>query len=116
MGTWKNLIDGVNLISKELGILDKFYLEGYPCSPNFIAKDNDEMVSLPMRTLFLQEMMEKKIMIPYIAISFSHKQSELEKTFDAARHALQVYKKALESGLNKYLKSPVIKPVFRKFN
>ncbi len=112
----KNLIDGINLISKELGILDKFYLEGYPCSPNFIAKDNDGMVSLPMRTLFLQEMMEKKIMIPYIAISFSHKQSELEKTFDAARHALQVYKKALESGLNKYLKSPVIKPVFRKFN
>lgn len=116
---WKNgekLINGINLISQELGILDNFYLEGYPCLPNFIAKDNEGVVSLPMRTLFLQEMMEKKVMIPYVAISFSHKQIELEKTFDAARHALQIYKKALESGLNKYLKSEVVKPVFRKYN
>lgn len=112
----KKLINGINLISKELGILDNFYLEGYPCSPNFISKDNGGNLSLPMRTLFLQEMMEKNIMIPYISISFSHKQSELEKTFDAARHALGIYKKSLESGLNNYLKSPTIKPVFRKFN
>ena len=91
-------------------------MEGYPCLPNFISKDNDGIASLPMRTLFLQEMMEKKVMIPYVAISYSHKQPELEKTFTAARHALQIYKKALESDLNNYLKSPVVKPVFRKFN
>ena len=116
---WKNgkkLIKGINLISEELGILDKFYLEGYPCLRNFISKDNDGIASLPMRTLFLQEMMEKKVMIPYIAVSFSHKQPELEKTFTAARHALHIYKKALESGLDNYLKSPVVKPVFRKYN
>jgi glutamate-1-semialdehyde 2,1-aminomutase len=69
-----------------------------------------------MRTLFAQEMLEKKVMMPYIAVSYSHQETELDMTLSAAKHALTIYQKALESGLEGHLKSPVIKPVFRKYN
>jgi len=110
------LMDGINAIAKELGIADKFYLEGYPCSPNYGTKDGDGNVSLAFRTLFSQEMLAKNVMMPYVAVSFSHKETELDMTLNAARHALGIYKQALEVGIDSYLKSPVIKPVFRKYN
>lgn len=110
------LISGINTISKELGIQEQFYVEGYPCSPNYATKDKDGNVSLAMRTLFAQEMLEKKVMMPYIAVSYSHQETELDMTLSAAKHALTIYQKALESGLEGHLKSPVIKPVFRKYN
>lgn len=110
------LISGINSISKELGIQDQFFVEGYPCSPNYVAKDKEGNVSLAMRTLFAQEMLEKQVMMPYIAVSYSHQETELDMTLSAAKHALTIYQKALDSGLEGHLKSPVIKPVFRKYN
>jgi glutamate-1-semialdehyde 2,1-aminomutase len=35
---------------------------------------------------------------------------------DAVKKSLQIYKRALENGIEKYLKGNAIKPVFRKFN
>jgi len=37
-------------------------------------------------------------------------------TLDAIEKTLVVYKKALDDGINKYLESRTIKPVFRKYN
>lgn len=110
------LVNGMNKISKDLGIQNQFYVEGYPCSPNYVAKDKEGNVSLALRTLFAQEMLEKKIMMPYVAVSYSHQETELDMTLSAVEHALTIYSDALEKGLDKYLKSPVIKPVFRKYN
>ena len=61
-------------------------------------------------------MMDKKVIIPYIAISYSHTQKELEITLEAIRYALNIYKRALEEGIEYHLKSEIIKPVFRKYN
>lgn len=110
------LMEGMNDIAAALGISNQFYVEGYPCSPAYVTKDKDEKVSLAFRTLFAQEMLEKGVIIPYMAISYAHKQTELQITLDAVKHALVVYQKALNDGLDNYLKSPVIKPVFRKYN
>lgn len=110
------LINSANEISSSLGLIDYFYFEGYPCSPSYVTKDIKGNISLPFRTLFAQSMMDKKVIIPYIAISFSHTEKELEITLEAIHYALNIYKKALEEGVEIYLKSDVIKPVFRKYN
>lgn len=107
---------GMNNIAADLGIDEYFKVEGYSCSPNYITKDLEKNNSLIFRTLFSQEMVEKKVLMPYIALSYSHTNIELEITLNAVRHALEIYKKALESGISNFLNSPVIKPVFRKFN
>ena len=112
----KKLYDGINSISKELGISDYFYMEGVPVSPNYTCKDRDGKVSLEFRTLFSQEMINNKVLIPWVALSYSHGQKELDITLEAARRALLVYKKALEEGIGNYLVGRPIKPVFRKYN
>lgn len=106
----------INGIAKDLGISDFFYVEGYGCSPNYITKDKDLSISLPFRTLFSQEMIKKGVIMPYIAISNSHKELELDFTLEAVRSALTVYKNALESGIESFLEGQSIKPVFRKYN
>lgn len=112
----KKLISGMNQIASDLQIQDFFYVEGYPCSPNYITKDKDGLVSLAFRTLFTQSMLDKKILMPYIAISYAHQEDELKVTLDAVKYALEIYKLALENGYENYLKSDIIKPVFRKYN
>jgi len=112
----QKLMDGINQIAKEKGIENEFYVEGYPCSPNYITKNTRGESSLPIRTLFAQEMIKNGVIMPYIAISCAHKEEELNKTLIAIENALEVVKSALKDGVDKYLNSPVIKPVFRKYN
>lgn len=112
----KKLRDGMNAIAKEIGIEDQFYTEGYPCSLNYVTKDKDGTISLAFRTLFSQEMIRQHVMMPWIALCFSHQDKELAITLNAVRNSLMVYKNALNDGIEKYLHSKVIKPVFRKYN
>lgn len=110
------LKNGINDIAKELGIFPYFYVEGYGCSPNYVTKDDKGQQSLAYRTLFSQEMIKNGVIMPYIALSFSHQITELELTLEAARKALNVYKQAIESGIDDFLDGNIIKPVFRKYN
>ena len=112
----RKLKDGINRISKEHGIDDKFYFEGFPGRLNYVTKDSQGKSSYEYRTLFAQEMAKQGILIPWVVSSFSHTEKELEKTFDAVDKSLEIYKKALAEGTAKYLKGKSIKPVFRKYN
>lgn len=69
-----------------------------------------------MRSLFAQEMVERGIIMPYIAISNSHNDQNLEYTLNAVKESRDILKLALEGDLTHYLRTHVIKPVFRKYN
>ena len=101
---------------KEIGAEDYFSAGGIECSPYYLTKDANKEVSMAFRTLFSQEMIKNGVLMPVIVFSYAHKQRELDRTFEATRKALQVYKKALEEGVEKYLVGEVVKPVFRKYN
>lgn len=112
----ERLIAGMNQIAQDLGIGEYFEASGVPCSPVYATKDKTGQASLAMRTLYSQEMIKNKVLIPCIAQSFSHGEIELEKTLQATQKALEVYAKALEDGYEKYLVGSIIKPVFRRYN
>lgn len=112
----EKLMGGMNAIAKELGIGKEFEVYGVPCSPNYATRDRAGNVSMPLRTLFSQEMIKQGVLMPWIAISYAHREEELRLTLDATRKALEVYKKALDEGFEKYLVGDPIKPVFRKYN
>ena len=57
-----------------------------------------------------------RILIPYIALSFSHGDREMERTLLALDKSFGVIKKAIEGKVDDYLESEVVKPVFRKYN
>ena len=54
--------------------------------------------------------------MPWVSISYRHNNKTLKKTLVALEKSLTVYKNALKYGVKKYLKSHVIKPVFRRYN
>jgi glutamate-1-semialdehyde 2,1-aminomutase len=112
----KALQDGFNNLAAEMGVADHIACIGYPCSPAIVTRDREKQVSLPFRTLFLQEMIQHGVLIPYVATSFAHTEREVDQTLEAATHALDVYARALGEGVDKYLVGPAVKPVFRKFN
>ena len=116
---WKysnKLKDEVNKVSESFNLKEYFYFEGSSGRLNYVTKDENKKSSYKLRTLFSQEMIKNNILMPWIAPSFSHKEKELEKTLVAIEKTLKVYKKALENGVDKYVKPPYIKPVFRKYN
>lgn len=112
----RKLIRGMNEIAKEFSISECFEVGGIECSPNYITRDANKNISLAFRTLFSQEMIRNGVLMPWIAVSYSHTDVELEKTLEATREALKVYSKALNDGVEKHLQGAVIKPVFRKYN
>ncbi len=112
----EKLVTGMNNVAKEIGIQDNFMANGISCSPNYITKDSSGKASLAFRTLFSQELIKNGVLMPWIALSYAHGNSELEFTLNAVKIALAIYVKALDEGVEKYLVGPAIKPVFRTIN
>lgn len=112
----EELKNGLLKLAKDYEIQDYFIIDGPGISMNYITRDSNKQPSLLFRTLFAHEMMNRGIIIPWISISLAHKKIELEITLEAAQSALIVYRNALNNGIEKYLQSSTIKPVFRKYN
>ena len=112
----KALIEMMNSTAKEFGLEKNFVAGGIECSPYYLTFDQDGQNSLPLRTLFSQEMIKNNVLMPWIALSYRHREKELEITKKALEKTFEIYQKALSEGYEKYLQGPVIKPVFRKYN
>ncbi len=112
----QRLKEGLNKVAAECGVQDYFLLDGPAISLNYITLDKSGSPSLEFRTLFSQELIRNDVLMPWIAVSYAHGETELALTLNAARSALSVYRKALDIGVNNFLEGPAIKPVFRKFN
>lgn len=110
------LISLMNRKAKDFGIEKNFIASGIECSPYYLTLDREGKVSLPLRTLFAQEMIKNGILIPWIAISYSHGEKELAITGEAIEKSFVTLKKAIDEGYENYLNGHVIKPVFRRFN
>jgi glutamate-1-semialdehyde 2,1-aminomutase len=69
-----------------------------------------------MRTLFNQEVIKRGVLFQGIFCPcFSHTEEDVNHILWAFDEAMEVYKKGLEDGFEKYLTGDAIKPVFRKF-
>jgi len=111
----KLILEG-NKIAKKVGINEFFYFSGIACSPLYNCLDSKKNNSLEFRTLFIQEMLNQNILMPWISISYRHNNQTLKKTLVALEKTLKIYEKALKFGVKKFLKGHTIKPVFRRFN
>jgi glutamate-1-semialdehyde 2,1-aminomutase len=98
------------------------HLDGYFAvlgkEPNLIYTtfDQDKNPSQAFRALFLQETIKRGLLMPSLVVSFSHSDADIDFTLDGIAVALDVYRKALNEGVDKYLVGRPVKPVFRRFN
>lgn len=110
------LIYKSNKIAEKLKIKQFFHLSGVACSPFYVCKDQNYKISPEFKTLFMQEMLKNKVLIPWISIAYRHQTKEFDITMEAIENSLNIYKKALKNGVKRYLKGPPVKPVFRRYN
>ncbi|MCG8307510.1 MAG: glutamate-1-semialdehyde 2,1-aminomutase [Cytophagales bacterium] len=107
---------GVNKASEDLGILDKVSIIGPHCCSVFTTRDQDNQPSQPFRTLFIQETMKRGLLMPSTIVTYSHTDADIQETIEKMHDAMVIYKKALNEGVEKYLKGRSIQPVWRKYN
>lgn len=110
------LRDGIAQVSARHGLSAHVHTDGPAICLNYLTRDRDGQPSLSLRTLLAQELLARGVMMPWIAVSQSHGPAELQQTLDALDGALAVYAKALDSGTERFLQGPAIRPVFRTTN
>jgi len=112
----RKLQDGYNKLAKEQELKEYTQCEGYPPSTmsKFYGKTLEE--SLLMKSLVQQELLKRGILwAAYHAISYSHKDNEINTTLEAFNDALKILKRAIrENKVKKLLEGRPVKPVFRE--
>jgi glutamate-1-semialdehyde 2,1-aminomutase len=85
---------------------------GRPCALLYSTLDETRRPSQAFRTLFLQETIRRGVIVPSLIVSYSHSDADIDRTIDAVDGALEVYARALEDGVGRYLVGPPTRHVF----
>jgi glutamate-1-semialdehyde 2,1-aminomutase len=112
----ERLRSGINRVIDSLGLAGYFEVLGRPSNLVYATRDQSKQPSQAFRTLFLQETIQRGLLMPSLVVSFSHTDSDIDRTIEAVGESLQVYRQALEDGVENFLVGRPVKPVFRTFN
>jgi glutamate-1-semialdehyde 2,1-aminomutase len=107
---------GIDQAVDAAGLGGHFELLGRDCNLVFATRDAEHQPSQLFRTLFMQEMIKRGVIAPSFVVSYSHSESDIDRTIDAAANAFHVYREALTNGLDGLLEGRSVKPVFRRFS
>jgi glutamate-1-semialdehyde 2,1-aminomutase len=107
---------GLESVAVEHGVDEHFQVIGHPANLVYATRDHEGRPSQEFRTLFLQETIERGLLLPSLVVGFSHGEEEIDRTIEGVGDALAVYAKALEDGIAKHLRGRSVQPVYRKFN
>ena len=116
---WKQgerLRAGIQECTMRHGIAAHFEVLGRSCNLIYQTKDAQGKSSQAFRTLFLQGLIRGGIIAPSFVVSFSHSNEDIDRTLEVIDHAMVVYARALEDGVQKHLVGRPVKPVNRKYN
>ncbi len=109
---------GMEKLIKKHGLIGFVEVLGF--APNLIMnfKDKAGVVSMELRTIFLQEAIKRGLLFQgAFPVSYSHKAAEITKTLKVMDEVMIVYKKIMaDKNPGKFLVGEAIKPVFRKYN
>jgi glutamate-1-semialdehyde 2,1-aminomutase len=107
---------GFTEATREAGLEDYVHVMGKPCNLVFATKGPDGQPSQAYRSLFLQETIARGVLIPSLVVSYSHTAEDIDRTVDAVRGALKVYRQAMDEGAERFLVGRPSKVVYRRHN
>ena len=106
---------GIEQRASALGLSNHFGVVSRDVNLLYFTRDENLEPSAQMRTLFLQEIMSRGVIAPSFVVSYSHSDADIDLTLNVINAALKIYRRALEDGVAKYLRSRPVLPVFRRF-
>lgn len=111
------LVEGINQIAKDENMDSYVRMIGFNCNPQLLCTTKDGTYWPELHTSFHEEVIANGVLIPWISITYSHNDKELEITFEAVRSGVRKIKKALENdNVRDSFVGDAVKPVFRKYN
>lgn len=111
----ERLASGLREIATANGVQDQVEALGLPCNLVFTTRDAEGRPSQPLRTLLLQELLKRGVLAPSLVVSYSHDDQAVDETLAAFAGALPVYRRALEDGVEGYLRGRPVQPAFRRY-
>ncbi|WP_146578387.1 glutamate-1-semialdehyde 2,1-aminomutase [Neorhodopirellula pilleata] len=112
----QKLVDGIKAAAIHHGLENHVDVIGRPSCLVFTTRDADGEYSQAFRSLLMQELIKHGVLGPSLVISYSHDDDDVAKTIAAYDKAMEVYRNALENGVNHYLIGPVSQVVYQPFN
>jgi glutamate-1-semialdehyde 2,1-aminomutase len=105
---------GINDAARALGIDQSFRVIGHPANLIYTTRDERGESSQAFRTLFLQETIQRGLLMPSLVVNFSHGDQEVRATIEGVSAALEIYRDALEQGIDRYLVGRPVQPAIRR--
>jgi glutamate-1-semialdehyde 2,1-aminomutase len=94
----RRLADGLRQAAARHGLEQHVFPVGFPCNLLFATRGPDGGPSQPFRTLFLQELVKRGVLMPSLVVSYSHTDADVDRTLEAIDGSLEVYAQAMSAG------------------
>ena len=110
------LRQGIEQAGRAAGVSEHVRPIGRSCNLVYQTLDGDGHPSQPFRTLFLQELVTRGVLAPSLVVGIAHDDADLDHAVDAFGQAMAVYRRALDEGVDRYLRGRPVQPVMRALN
>ena len=115
--TGKKLVDGFRSLAKTEGVADYVRIIGFDCNPQIVCTHPNGTPWAELNTSFHEELISWGVLMPWITITYSHGQTELDQTFEALQKAMRKISGVIATGrIRESFVGDPTKPVFRPFN
>ena len=101
--------------SAAAGTAENVLVAGRASNLIYATLDADGERSQPFRTLFLQELLERGIIAPSFVVNAAMTESDIEYTAEAVHDACLIYRRALDDGIEHYLRGRPVQPALRPY-
>jgi glutamate-1-semialdehyde 2,1-aminomutase len=113
----KKLVDGFRAMASAEGVADYVRIVGFDCNPQIICTRPDGTPWPELNTSFHEELISWGVLMPWITITYSHGQAELDQTFEGLQMAMRKISGVVATGhVRESFEGDPVKPVFRSFN
>jgi glutamate-1-semialdehyde 2,1-aminomutase len=113
----KKLVEGFRALASAEGVADYVRIIGFDCNPQIVCTHSDGTPWPELNTSFHEELISWGVLMPWITITYSHGQAELDQTFEALQKAMRKISGVVATGrVRESFEGEPVKPVFRPFN
>jgi glutamate-1-semialdehyde 2,1-aminomutase len=112
----ESLIAQFNGALRDFGLDRHMAIAGFPASPILKFNGEDAKRVQAMRTLFLQEMTNNRVLMPWLSFSYAHEPKHIAQTLKALERSSATLYQGFSDDPVRRIHGPITKPVFRKFN
>lgn len=109
------LAQGLKAAAEKAGVAQQVPILGQPCCLVFGSRDAQGQPSQPFRTLLMQEIIQRGVLATSLVVNYSHTEADIDQTIEAFAAAFAVYRRALDEGVEKYLRGRPVKPAIRAY-